>query len=82
RYDQVIVPLDRSPRAEAALPVARAFATLFGAELLLVHVTWDRDVEESESYLDALATSLVQDRTLTTVRRGWPVPVITELVQQ
>jgi nucleotide-binding universal stress UspA family protein len=37
---EILVPLDGSPLAEAALAPASAIAGLFGAELLLVQVVW------------------------------------------
>jgi nucleotide-binding universal stress UspA family protein len=37
---EILVPLDGSPSAEAALAPASAIAELFGAELLLVQVVW------------------------------------------
>jgi nucleotide-binding universal stress UspA family protein len=37
---EILVPLDGSPLAEAALAPASAMANLFGAELLLVQVVW------------------------------------------
>jgi nucleotide-binding universal stress UspA family protein len=37
---EILVPLDGSPLAEAALVPASAMAKLFGAELLLVQVVW------------------------------------------
>jgi nucleotide-binding universal stress UspA family protein len=37
---EILVPLDGSPLAEAALAPASAVADLFGAELLLVQVVW------------------------------------------
>jgi nucleotide-binding universal stress UspA family protein len=80
RYDEVIVPLDLSTRAEAALPIARSLASLFAARLHLVHVTWSRDPADVEAYLDSVATSLVFERVVTSVVRGWPVPEITGLV--
>jgi nucleotide-binding universal stress UspA family protein len=39
RYATVLVPLDGSPRAEAALPHAAALAGCFGSGLLLLRVT-------------------------------------------
>lgn len=37
-YRRILVPLDGSPRAEAALPLALAVARAHGSELLLLHV--------------------------------------------
>jgi nucleotide-binding universal stress UspA family protein len=38
RYTRILVPLDGSPRAESALPLATRVARKHGAELVLVHV--------------------------------------------
>jgi nucleotide-binding universal stress UspA family protein len=40
KIKEILVPLDGSPLAEAALAPASAIADLFGAELLLVQVVW------------------------------------------
>lgn len=37
-YERILVPLDASPRAESALPLAIRLAQKHGAELVLVHV--------------------------------------------
>jgi nucleotide-binding universal stress UspA family protein len=37
-YDRILVPLDGSPRAESALPLALSVASAHGSELLLLHV--------------------------------------------
>jgi nucleotide-binding universal stress UspA family protein len=37
-YDRILVPLDGSPRAESALPLASSVARVHGSELLLLHV--------------------------------------------
>lgn len=79
RVDQVIVPLDRSSRAEAAVPVGRAFAAAFHAGLHLVHVTWDHDPAECEAYLGSVAGALGDEHVATSVLHGWPVPAIAEL---
>jgi nucleotide-binding universal stress UspA family protein len=37
-YDRILVPLDGSPRAESALPLASSVARAHGSELLLLHI--------------------------------------------
>ena len=37
-YERIVVPLDASPRAESALPLAVRLARTYGSELILIHV--------------------------------------------
>ena len=37
-YERILLPLDASPRAESALPLAAHLARMHGSELILVHV--------------------------------------------
>lgn len=37
-YDRILVPLDGSPRAESALPLASSVAQAHGSEILLLHI--------------------------------------------
>ena len=37
-FKKILVPLDNSPMAEAALPLARSLAECYGAEIVLLHV--------------------------------------------
>lgn len=62
----VMVPLDGSPRAEQAVPVATALATQWQGSLLLAHV--GDDAAEGQANLDRIA-------------RGATVPVTTVLAQ-
>lgn len=55
-YHTILVPLDGSPFAEHALPVAAALARRAGAELYLVHVT----TPLTEAYVEGLAFSATQ----------------------
>jgi nucleotide-binding universal stress UspA family protein len=81
-YQRIVVPLDRSERAEAALPVARSLATAFGARIELVHVSMaDPPSDDEVAYLDAVASSLVSEDVVTRVEHGWPVPVLVDLVR-
>lgn len=51
----VLVPLDGSPHAERALPVARSLAAALGAHLVLVRSTFDAHRDEVVAYLQAVA---------------------------
>src|SRR5688572_2049157 len=65
---RILVPLDLSPLGEAKLPVAKAQASAFGAELLLLHVLPPEAVDETgavssaearaRTYLDTVAGPL------------------------
>lgn len=46
-YKRVMTPLDGSPRAESALPIAVALATAHQAEILLVHAAPNVDLTET-----------------------------------
>lgn len=48
----IIVPLDGSPLAEAALPPGVALSAAFDADVLAVRATWHRPPEEEARYLD------------------------------
>lgn len=69
---RIVVPLDGSPLAEAALPVARAFANALAGDLILVHVArptppWVRDDplvaggQAIHDYLDRVARELAAE---------------------
>lgn len=58
-YKTVLVPLDRSEQAEAALSPAATFARRFGAKIdLIVASPVDLDAEEHERYLEKVAVRL------------------------
>lgn len=80
-YEQIIVPLDRSEFAENALPIARSLTTAFGAQLELIHVAFTHSPSEEQAYLEAIASSMRIENVVTHVERGWPVPVLAELVR-
>ena len=56
---RIIVPLDGSPRAETALPHARALAA--GGPLLLVTTSWDGDATAPREYLQRMAADTSDD---------------------
>lgn len=69
-FEHILIPLDGSRLAEAALPVASFFATRSKARVTLVHVIEEdapdtihgehhlRDVEEAEAYLKKISTEV------------------------
>jgi len=57
-YTRILVPLDGSARAEAALPWAEAFARLGPSTLYLVRATTADDEDEARRYLDAVAAGV------------------------
>ncbi len=57
-YTRILVPLDGSARAEAALPWAEAFARLGPSTLYLVRATTADDEGEARRYLDAVAAGV------------------------
>lgn len=73
-YKKILVPLDESASAEAALPHAQAIAKQFGAELVLVSVIvpplsgdpsatkaiTDAEADEDKSYLAQKAAELTK----------------------
>jgi nucleotide-binding universal stress UspA family protein len=79
--DDIVVPLDRSERAEAALPVARSLATAFDARLQLVHVTYGKPPDDDEvAYMDAVGATFQDEKVVTRIEHGWPVPVLVDLM--
>ena len=68
-----MVPLDGSPQAAAALPLARVVARTMEGELVLVRVASSADVPgEPERYLRAIARELPDVRVDCVVRHGRP----------
>jgi nucleotide-binding universal stress UspA family protein len=60
-YRMVVVPLDGSSTAEAAIPPARALARAVGAELELLRIVEPNEaaeVAEAHAYLEAIAASI------------------------
>ena len=80
-YEQIIVPLDRSDFAEAALPVAQSLAAAFGGATRARPCRLRGAPTEEQAYLDAVASSMSVEDVVSGVERGWPVPVLAELVQ-
>jgi nucleotide-binding universal stress UspA family protein len=79
-FRTIIVPLDGSPFAERALPVAEAMASASGADLALIRVVEVLAPGDREpgvmSYLDGHRTVVAQeyiDRMTTVTRLGRPV---------
>ncbi|MGI8914162.1 MAG: universal stress protein [Chloroflexota bacterium] len=78
-FTRVLVPLDGSQLAEAALPVAIRLAQAFGARLLLLHVIERKapatihgerhltDVAAAEAYLQRLVETLAQQQIVAEV---------------
>jgi nucleotide-binding universal stress UspA family protein len=75
-FKHIIVPLDGSEMAEAALPAARYFARCFGARVSLVHLLEKgrpqtvheqphlHDEKEAAAYLDKTATSFPESASV------------------
>lgn len=76
---RIMVPLDGSPRAEQAVPVASALATQWKGPLLLARST--DDAAGGQAYLDRIAGTLTVP-VQTVVRRGSPGEALTELVTE
>lgn len=74
-FEHILIPLDGSRLAEAALPIAAFFAGKSGARVTLVHVIEEdapdkihgerhlRDVEEAEAYLKKISTEVFAAET-------------------
>lgn len=76
---RIMVPLDGSPRAEQAVPMASALATQWTGSLLLARMT--DDSVSGQAYLDRIAGTLTVP-VQTVVRRGSPGEALTELVTE
>ncbi len=61
----IVVPLDGSPFAERALPIARAVARRVGAQIVLVAAHWEEESDQRKAYLEEIATQ--QDDVATRV---------------
>ncbi len=95
-YKRILVPLDGSPLAEAAIPHALALAKSCGGELVLLRVAvapvfpldpvlaWAGAVEEARDYVAGLALKLRDEGIKITVRARWgdPVEEILEYVDE
>lgn len=75
--EEILVPLDGSRRAEAALPPALGMAKLFGARLALVQV-----VEPVMLLLDAPVVPQSLDEELMALRRGEAQDYLDDLVER
>ena len=72
-FRTIVVPLDGTPQAAAALPVARAVARATEGELVLVRVASSAEVlSEPERYLRAIAREFQDVRVDCVVRQGKP----------
>jgi nucleotide-binding universal stress UspA family protein len=69
----IVVPLDGSPFAAKAIPVASAIARPVGGDLLLVTTRWDSDVAEPRDYLARTATGVRDLKVRTLVILDRPV---------
>jgi len=70
-FKKVLVPLDGTPQAAAALPLARTIAHTTEGSLLLLRVTDEADRSgDPERYLHAIAKELQDDSIECIVRRG------------
>lgn len=56
-YERILVPLDGSPEAEVALPMARSLASRLHAELILLRVDEPIPNLPTERYPEAIATA-------------------------
>jgi nucleotide-binding universal stress UspA family protein len=94
-YQRILVPLDGSPEAEAALPHARSLASRFRSELVLVRVDepihnlpsnrYPPQIEEAATaYLKAVAAPMIlkQLKVRTVVGFGDPVDVLVERIAE
>jgi nucleotide-binding universal stress UspA family protein len=74
---RLLVPLDGTPQAASALPLARTIAHVTDASLLVLRVAAESDrSDDAERYLQAVAQEL-EDRTVTCiVRHGNPAKEI------
>jgi nucleotide-binding universal stress UspA family protein len=79
----LLVPLDGSSVAEAALEPAVRLAHVFGAELLLFSSTLGESVEPIQAYLTGVADHLDLPRGVTTATAEviWPAPAIVDAVE-
>ena len=76
---RIMVPLDGSPRAEQAVPMASALATQWAGSLLLARMA--DDSASGQASLDRIAGTLTVP-VQTVVRRGSPGEALTELVTE
>jgi nucleotide-binding universal stress UspA family protein len=76
----IIVPLDGSAHAEAALQPALALAEGFGAELVLFRATFHQPPDEETRYLEVLDTKVAYGRTRRVVTHGFADTGLSELV--
>jgi len=76
----IIVPLDGSELAEAALGPGTALASAFAADLDLVRATWHRPPDEEEHYLAEVVDRLEGVTVHPRVVHGFAAPGITDLV--
>ena len=60
-FGKLLVPLDGTPQAAAALPVARTLAHLTGGQIVLVRVTDDLGMAGARTYLADVADELRAD---------------------
>lgn len=75
----IMVPLDGSPRAEQAVPVATALATQWQGSLLLAHV--GDDAAQGQAYLDRIAQAATVP-TKTVLAQGRPGEALVHPAQE
>jgi nucleotide-binding universal stress UspA family protein len=82
-FSKLLVPLDGTPRAAFALPVARTLAHLTGGEIVLVRVTDDLARIDAHAYLTKVADELRANgiAVQVLVERGNPASEIGRVAQ-
>jgi nucleotide-binding universal stress UspA family protein len=94
-FERILLPLDGSDRAEAAIPYAEELAGKFGSALVLYHVHGHEHVQQAhmhQMYLDRLAENIrynisksrpavAELNVTTTVEAGEPAASICNLVE-
>lgn len=83
-YERILIPLDMSAAAEAALGYAEALTASFGSSIFLVHVLTETDAAaraKAEAYLASIQERLGKRgiQAQTAVRAGEPVEEILRL---
>jgi nucleotide-binding universal stress UspA family protein len=74
---EVVVPLDGSVLAAAALEPARSAALALGARLRLITTRWDHDVNGPREYLEHLARRLGEGTETAVIQDRGPLEAIT-----
>lgn len=76
----IIVPLDGSTLAEAALPPALALSSAFGADLVAVRSTWHRPPDDETGYLNEIVRRFDEVTVRPCVVHGFATISVADLV--